>query len=321
MIKVIFTVIILSAAITQSIAQKGYDTVKVYFPINITQLNPQAINTLDSTAKIIQKRSLLIYGYADYLGNEPANMDLARNRAKNVKQYLIDHKINSEQILICEGIGQVNRNVKNDKDGYPEDRSVLIFIKREPAVEKITPAQATAGRKMRVAEFTSNGKLVAIKPEPKKMVVTELPKPAVKQTKKPLNNSDFSVLNDLKPNEVLRIESIHFQPTRHLIIASSEPVLIQLVETLKKFPDLAIRIEGHVCCIKSGIDALDTDTYELKLSVNRAKFIYEYLIANGIDKSRLEYAGFGKQRPLVAVELTEDDAQRNRRVEIRVLRN
>jgi OOP family OmpA-OmpF porin len=76
-----------------------------------------------------------------------------------------------------------------------------------------------------------------------------------------------------------------------------------------------------VCCIENAPDALDVDTYEPTLSVNRAKAIYRYLVSKGIESSRLRYEGFGKRRPIVPNETTEEDAEKNRRVEIRIVEN
>lgn len=312
----------------EAIIAQGYDTVKILFPINIIKLDALAQKKLDSIALIAENRTILIYGYADYLGNEPANMDLAKGRALNVKQYLLNKKINAQQILICEGIGEVKRNLPKTKDGYPEDRRVAIFLKRKTDQKSnITSVKKEEG-KMLVSEITANGTLIPIKEKTSihKLKTKELStqgssKVITKANSKPITNSRFEQLSELKTNDVMRIESIHFQPTRHFITQESEVILQELLQTLKDYPDLAINIEGHVCCIKSDGDALDTDTYELNLSVNRAKFIYEYLIENGIAANRLGYAGFGKRRPIVPVEKTEEDAIKNRRVEIRVVRN
>lgn len=115
------------------------------------------------------------------------------------------------------------------------------------------------------------------------------------------------------------LSNIQFLPERHVLTKESEPELERLYQTLIDNPTLTIRIEGHVCCIWGAPDALDIDTDEMALSLNRAKFIYEYLIGKGIDATRLSYVGFGKQRPLVTMEITEADRAMNRRVEIRIL--
>lgn len=316
-------------------AQNGYDTVKVLFPINITELNSAAKKKLDSIAIIAKGANLLIYGYADYLGNEPANLGLAQGRAKNVKEYLLSRKIKAKQILICEGIGEVKRNVPKTAEGFPEDRRVAVFIKKtQSTIPEKKPVKEKPKKGIQIGEITEEGKIIPLQ----KKTATSKPgppdnehllvgvRPAALSVKnntaaKPILKSRFEELTELKANEVMRIEAIHFQPTRHFVTKESEPILQELLQTLRDFPNLAINIEGHVCCMKGDGDALDSDTYELKLSENRAKFIYLYLINHGIDKERLGYIGHGKRRPIVAIELTEEDAQKNRRVEIRVIRN
>ena len=108
----------------------------------------------------------------------------------------------------------------------------------------------------------------------------------------------------------------------HVIREDSYETLEKLYKILKDNPKLKISIEGHVCCIHyDEPDANDIDTNEPVLSLNRAKAIFVYLINKGIDENRLQYTGFGKRYPIVAFEKTEEDAEKNRRVEIRILSN
>lgn len=316
-------------------AQKGYDTAKIYFPINITLLDTAAMRRLDSVAQLPGERILLIYGYADYLGYEPSNMGLAISRAERVKNYLLSKNVHKSRILLCEGIGQVNRNVQRSSEGFPEDRRVDVFIRRGDAVVPLSPAPAIKDsadrpkKSIKVMAFTEEANLIPVKPFEEEVDVVpgqhsdETPRiPQKPLTKEQVQeNGIFNKLGDMQPDDVMRIQSIHFLPTKHIITKESVPIVLQLLRTLKNFPNLAIRIEGHVCCVRGDSDALDTDTYELALSVNRARHIYEFLVANGIDPTRLEYVGFARRRPIIPFEKTEQDAQVNRRVEIRVLRN
>ncbi|MES2477915.1 MAG: OmpA family protein [Bacteroidota bacterium] len=333
--KCFYSIIFFLAFNASGFAQSGYDTIKVLFPINITELNITAKKKLDSIAIIAQGANMLIYGYADYLGNEPANMGLAQGRAKNVKDYLLIHKIKEQQILVCEGIGEVKRTLPKTTDGYPEDRRVAIFIKRASSTTEEKKGLAQKPKKgIQLSEIQTDGHLIPIekktatvkpdRPDNEHLLVG--PRPVASTIKKaaqakPPVKSRFEGLSGLKTNEVMRIETIHFQPTRHYITKESEPILQELLQTLQDFPNLAINIEGHVCCMQGEGDALDTDTHELKLSENRARFIYQYLIDKGITANRLGYIGHGKRRPIIAIEETEEDAQKNRRVEIRVVRN
>ncbi len=67
-------------------------------------------------------------------------------------------------------------------------------------------------------------------------------------------------------------------------------------------------IRGHVCCTGGDIG----DYY----SNLRAKAVFDFLTTNGIAEDRLSYLGFGNRLPLVTPELTEEDQQRNRRVDV-----
>lgn len=312
--KKLFTLSFLLFA-AQCLAQAGYDTVDVFFSIGIHQLNSVAKEKIDATIADIGKKNILIYGYADYLGNESANLYLAKDRANEVRQYLFLKKLAKNQILICEGIGEVNSKNKDSEDGNPHDRRVSIFIKKENfAAQKKEEKEPERGR-MIVKELDKTNSIQ------KPISTTKTKKVNLSGIPTSIVNSRFDGLAEMKPNEIMRIETIHFQPTRHFLLPESEIILNELLQTMQNNPNLAISIEGHVCCVAPEKDALDIDTYELKLSENRAKYIYDFLVTNGIEANRLAYIGFGKRNPIVAIERNEFDAQKNRRVEFRVLRN
>jgi outer membrane protein OmpA-like peptidoglycan-associated protein len=84
----------------------------------------------------------------------------------------------------------------------------------------------------------------------------------------------------------------------------------KLVALLNKNPGLKIEISGHS-------DNVGTPAYNIELSNNRAEAVYDYLVARGIDKSRLTYAGYGLTRPIDTNE-TEQGRANNRRTEFRI---
>lgn len=86
---------------------------------------------------------------------------------------------------------------------------------------------------------------------------------------------------------------------------------------LKKFyifmtdnKDLHGQIRGHVCCGNN-----------MRISKMRARTVYRELIKMGIEKERLEYIGMSNLEPLVFPEKTNEDRQRNRRVDVKIQRN
>ena len=69
---------------------------------------------------------------------------------------------------------------------------------------------------------------------------------------------------------------------------------------------------------KTGVghtDNIGSESYNKKLSVDRAASVYNYLIEKGIPKTRMKYRGFGPNVP-VADNNTEEGRELNRRVEI-----
>ena len=289
MYKTLLTVIF-SFVLYPLYAQRATDTFKLYFDLNISKLSPTTEKKLDLLIyndKIITGSSIMIIGYADYLGTEKRNQDLSMKRAENVKNYLIKYGLNASDIKVCFGRGRVERAGMTDKEGYPTDRRVdLVVNNRTKKREKGKPGKYRKDTASKVA----------------------------------IANMDD--IRKLKPGSLFLLRNVYFPADRHTLSLESYATLEKLYTVLRDNPKLKISIEGHVCCITSDApDALDIDTYEPVLSINRAKEIYNYLIKKGIDESRLSFVGFGKRRPVVQYEQTEADAEKNRRVEIRITEN
>ena len=77
-------------------------------------------------------------------------------------------------------------------------------------------------------------------------------------------------------------------------------------------PTLVIQINGHT-------DNVGSDEDNLKLSNDRAKAVFSYLIKNGIQVARLSYKGFGESRPIESND-TAWGRQNNRRTEFVMIR-
>ncbi len=126
---------------------------------------------------------------------------------------------------------------------------------------------------------------------------------------------------DVDEGESLVLEGLTFIPGRHYPQPESRPVLLSLLAAMQENPNLEIEIQGHICCTPDGSDGYDPDTRDNHLSANRAHFVYEYLIDNGIEASRMRFIGKGGAEPKVFPENSEADKQANRRVEIVILKS
>ena len=86
--------------------------------------------------------------------------------------------------------------------------------------------------------------------------------------------------------------------------------LRNLAASLEKYPGSDLLIVGHT-------DSVGTDSYNLRLSERRAESAAAYLVANGVDRSRLRARGLGETEPVAP---NDSDAGRgkNRRVEVAI---
>lgn len=106
------------------------------------------------------------------------------------------------------------------------------------------------------------------------------------------------------------LRNIFFETNKAELRPESMAELQTLLSFLKSNPHVAILIGGHT-------DHTGNTELNQKLSENRAKNVYTYLIENGIAPSRLTFKGFGSTSP-VASNATEEGRQLNRRTEFTI---
>lgn len=126
-------------------------------------------------------------------------------------------------------------------------------------------------------------------------------------------------LDEIKIGDKLVLDNFNFIPGRHYLVMESKPELSRLIDIMLENPKLKIELHGHICCETDHNDGWDIDAMNYKLSVNRAKYIYDQLVKNGVAAERLQYKGFGRSNPLFPLELDDNEKARNRRVEILIL--
>ncbi len=93
--------------------------------------------------------------------------------------------------------------------------------------------------------------------------------------------------------------------------AQSDEILNTLVDFMKQNANVTkLRVEGHT-------DNTGTAAHNEKLSQERADAVATWLVAHGVDKSRIFTKGFGQAKPLVAND-SDDHKHMNRRTEFHV---
>jgi len=120
-------------------------------------------------------------------------------------------------------------------------------------------------------------------------------------------------LKPIKVGESVVLKNIFFDTDKYILKEESLTELRKLLALLQKNPRLKVEISGHT-------DNIGSAEYNLSLSENRAKSVYEYLIHQHISKERITFTGYGLSKPLNTNE-TEQGRANNRRTEFKVTGN
>ena len=102
-----------------------------------------------------------------------------------------------------------------------------------------------------------------------------------------------------------------FDTGKAIIKDQAKGPLYTVVMWLKENPNAKVEVSGHT-------DNVGGAAYNQKLSEARAKAVYDYFVANGVNADRLSYAGYGMERP-IAPNDTPEGRQQNRRVELNLV--
>lgn len=97
----------------------GITFIPVHFNLNKSDLRQDAVDALDKNAEILLQHkdiAILIYGFADSRGTETYNLNLSKNRASHVKEYLLKKGVPGKQIKLTSGKGEqfLTNNCTND---------------------------------------------------------------------------------------------------------------------------------------------------------------------------------------------------------------
>ena len=118
-------------------------------------------------------------------------------------------------------------------------------------------------------------------------------------------------LKKIKVGESIILRNIFFDYGKYSLRDESQFELGRVFKIMTDNPSIKVEISGHT-------DNKGSDTFNQKLSENRAKSVVEFLISNGIDKTRLTYKGYGEEQPISSND-TEEGRQENRRTEFKIV--
>lgn len=109
------------------------------------------------------------------------------------------------------------------------------------------------------------------------------------------------------------LENIYYDLDKATIREDAALVLDSLVTIMNDNPDIYVELGSHT-------DVRADDAYNMDLSYRRARAAVQYMINNGIDASRITAKGYGESQLVIENAITEEEHQKNRRTEFKVLR-
>jgi len=108
------------------------------------------------------------------------------------------------------------------------------------------------------------------------------------------------------------LNNIYYDFDKAHIREDAKPVLDSLVLIMNDNPEIFIELGSHT-------DSRDTEEYNLDLSRRRAISAVKYILTKGIDPDRITAKGYGESVLLIRNAKNEEEHQRNRRTEFKVL--
>jgi len=124
----------------------------------------------------------------------------------------------------------------------------------------------------------------------------------------------YNITVSLEPIEIgnkVILKNIFFDTNKFDLKAESIMELNKLIDFMNQNPSVRVEISGHT-------DNIGNDIMNQKLSENRAKAVFQYLVAHNVLPSRLVYKGYGKTQPLVP-NTSEENRSKNRRTEFKII--
>ena len=108
--------------------------------------------------------------------------------------------------------------------------------------------------------------------------------------------------------EIVELRGAHFAFASDELSESGMANLETAVATLEKHPSISVVCEGHT-------DSVGSEEYNMDLGQRRADSVCDFLVAQGVDASRVRAVSFGESDPQATNDTAEGRAE-NRRVEV-----
>ncbi|MDG4945248.1 OmpA family protein [Weeksellaceae bacterium KMM 9713] len=237
------------------------------------------LDKLASTLNQYNQTTVNIAGHTDSRGAASYNMDLSRDRAYAVANYLSQRGISSNRINMV-AYGESRPVADNNTDyGRQQNRRIELTINSLAAAGTGLDYYMELQAKQLEQQMTGTGVTVEQNPTTGNIVLT------------------------MPGNITFAFEDA-------TLSSSFKPTLDKLASTMNQYNQTTVNIAGHT-------DSRGAASYNLSLSRDRAYAVANYLSQRGVSSNRINVIAYGESRP-VADNNTDYGRQQNRRIELTI---
>ncbi|MBJ2173382.1 OmpA family protein [Aureibaculum sp. A20] len=275
----------------------------IYFDFDSFNIKKDVESYLDNIVKILEENptvAIKIESHTDSRGSEDYNKKLSEKRAKATRNYMLSKGIAVDRIKSVIGFGEEkllyscsdSNDQKCSEEIHQKNRRSYVYLLNTNGIEVNDNVQET---------IVNNDVMKASTDKLKDVVV------------------DGDELSAVK-NQIVT-DPIYFNLNKYSIREDAKPELEKVIEVMKNNPEMVIKIESHT-------DSRGSKEYNKKLSDKRAKATRNYIISQGISRTRIQSAiGYGEDMLLNdcndvnQTKCSKDEHQLNRRSYFYVVTN
>lgn len=305
-----------------------FDTVleDVTFKTASSWLTPKARGQLDRVADTLlafPEARVQVRAHTDSTGPADINLEFSMRRAEVVVQYLHSRGVDEKQLQAL-GMGEAQPLASNSTEsGRRQNRRVdLITLPDMDARDLMLAENVATARVVSVSDparvqadqqTTAEPALQAANPLEDESQAAQEELPQIAQSAlmatlvEPLPEPGFVTLKGI----VGVVEGLDFLPGEATLDEQDKQALEPLLAAMQADTTVRIAIMAHT-------DNVGDAQSNLQLSRLRAEAVLQHLLASGIAESRMTAEGYGEMLPLVQ-NMTDEDRERNRRIDIRTL--
>lgn len=294
------------------------------------------LNSIVDSCATEKDFQVFIEAHTDHVGNISTNQILSQRRAEAVKNYLEEKGLAANNIeLSYFGENRPAANNETEQGRQLNRRAqIKVFRKRMMTYVKGQVVDKKTGEGIfakvifhtkthRDSSFTDSVGNFAKAVIPNTVVGVDVYKKGyffeTEMIKVRLGRSNLLTIN-LPPaivGEIIDLKNLYFVGNQAVLLKKSKPQLPKVLKFMQMNDSIKIEIAGHINAPGRSIKQLAP--WEKLLSSNRARLVYDYLLQNNIDSTRMRYMGYANTQMRYPRARTEIEMEANRRVEIRIL--